>query len=93
MGGSRSPSIQPRPLSLRLRHFWSPKIGFQGQIIHLRQCQVVRAELVHNAALEILRDSHSPPCVTVGQVPQQPGPILLTYSYWFLFLGLWLVSF
>ena len=33
------------------------------------------------------------PCVAVGQVPQQPGPILLTYRYWFLFPGLQLVSF
>ena len=40
--------------------------------------QAVRAKLVHNAAPGILRDSHSPPCVAVGQVPQQPGAILLT---------------
>ncbi|KAJ4441168.1 hypothetical protein ANN_11019 [Periplaneta americana] len=38
------------------------------------------AELVYNAALGILRDSHSPPCVAVQQVPQQSGPILLTHS-------------
>ena len=50
-------------------------------------------ELVHNAAPGISQDGHSPPCVAVGQVPQQPGPILLTYRYWFLFLGLLLVSF
>ena len=94
VGGSRSPSIQSRPLSLRLRHFWSPRKGFEGQTIHLgRWCQAVRAELVHNAAPGILRDSHSPPCVAVGQVPQQPWPILLTYRYWFLFLGFRLVSF
>ena len=42
---------------------------------------------------EILWDTYSPPCVAVGQVPQQPGPILLTYKYWFLFLGLRLVYF
>ena len=40
-----------------------------------------------------LQDSHSLPCVTVGQVPQLPGPKRLTYRYWFRFLGLWLVSF
>ena len=40
-----------------------------------------------------MQDSHSQPCVTVGQVPQQPRPILLTYRYWFLFLGLRLFSF
>ena len=40
-------------------------------MIHLgRRRQAVRAELVQNAAPEILRDSHSPPCVAVGQVPQ-----------------------
>ena len=90
----RSPSIQSRPLSLRLRHFCSPKKGSEEQIIYLRQRrQAVHADLVHNAAPGILRDSHSPPCVAVGQVPQQPGPILLTYRYWFLFLGLQLISF
>ena len=63
-------------------------------MIHLRlPRQVVRAELVHNAVLGILRDSHSLPCVALRQVPQQPGPILLTYMCWFLFLGLRLVSF
>ena len=77
-----------------LRHFWSPKRGSEGQTIHLgRRRQAVSAELVHNAAPGILRDRHSPPCVAVGQVPQQPGPILLTYRYWFLFLGLRIVSF
>ena len=29
---------------------------------------------------EFLRDSHSPPCVAVGQVPPQSGLILLTYK-------------
>ena len=63
-------------------------------MIHLgRRRQVVGAELVHDAAPGILRDSHSLPCVAVEQVPQQPGSILLTYRYWFLFLGLRLVSF
>ena len=63
-------------------------------MIHLGlRRQAVRAELVHNAAPGILRDSHSSPCVAVGQVPQQPRPILLTYRYWFLFLGLRIVSF
>ena len=51
---------------------------------------LVRAELVHNTALGIWRDSHSLLCVAVGQ---QPGPILLTCRYWFLFLGLRLISF
>ena len=37
------------------------------------------AEMVHNAAPGILRDSHSPPCVAVGK--------------WFLFLDLRLISF
>ena len=87
----RSPSIQSRPLSLRLRHFWSPKKGSEEQMIHLGwRRQAVCAELVHNTAPGILRDYYSPPCVSVGQ---QPGPILLTYRYWFLFLGLQLVSF
>ena len=87
----RSPSIQSRPLSLRLRHFWSPKKSSEGQTIHLgRRRQTVRAELFHIAAPGILRASHSPPCVTVVQ---QPGLILLTYRYWFQFLGLRLVSF
>ena len=31
----RFSSIQSRPLSLRLRHFWSPKKGSEGQTIHL----------------------------------------------------------
>ena len=53
----------------------------------------LRAELVQNAATGILRDSRSPPCIAVGQVPQKSGPIFLTYRYWFLFLGLRLVSF
>ena len=89
VGGCWSPSIQSRPLSLRLCHFWSPKKGSEGQTIHLgRRHQAVCAELVQNAAPGTLRDSHSPPSLAVGQVPQQPGPILLTYSYWFLFLGL-----
>ena len=74
--------------------FLSTKKSSEGQTIPLgRQRKVVRAELVHNAAPGILRDSHSPPCVAVEQVPQQPGPILLTYRYWFLFLGLRLASF
>ena len=65
--------------------FWPPKKGSEGQTIHLgRRRQAVHAELVHNA------DSHSTPCVAVGQ---EPGPILLTYRYWFLFLGLRLDSF
>ena len=94
VGGSRSPSIQSRSLSLRLRHFLSPKKDFEGQTIHLgRRCQAVRADLVHILAPGILRDSHPPPCVAVGQVPQQPGSILLTCRCWFLFLGLRLVSF
>ena len=55
VGGSWSPSIQFRPLPLRLRQFWSPKKGSEGQIIHLRRrCQAVSAELVHNAAPGIL---------------------------------------
>ena len=53
-----------------------------------RRRQAVRAELVHNAVPGILRDSHSSPRVAVGQVPQQPESMLLTYRYWFLFLGL-----
>ena len=74
--------------------FWSPKKGSEGQTFHRgRRCQAVHAELVHNAAPGILRDSHSPPCVIVGQVSQQAGPTLLTYRYWFLFLGLWLIYF
>ena len=73
---------------------WSSEKGSEKQTIHVgRRCQAVREELVHNAAPGILRDSHSPPFVAVGQVPQQPGPILLTYRYWFLFLGLRIVSF
>ena len=90
--GSRSPSIQSRPLFLWLRHFRSPRKSSEGQTIHLGR-QAVRAELVHNAAPGILRDSHSPPCVAAGQVPQQPRPILLTYRDWFQFPGLRLVSF
>ena len=35
VGGTRSPSIQFRPLSLRLRHFWSPKKGSEEQTIQL----------------------------------------------------------
>ena len=51
-------------------------------MIHLgRRRQTVRVELVHNVALGFLRDTCSPPCVAVGQVPQQPGAILLTYRY------------
>ena len=74
--------------------FLVPKKGSEGQTIHLgRKRQAVREELVHNAAPGILRDSHSPPCVEVGHVPQQPGPIPLICRYWFLFLGLRLVSF
>ena len=76
----RSPSIQFRPLSLRLRNFWFPNKGSGGQTIHLGRRKTVRAELVHKAAPGILRDSHSPPCVVVEQVPQQPGSILMTYS-------------
>ena len=69
-GGSLSPSIQSRPLSLRLRHIWSPKKGSEEQTIHFgRPSQAVRAELVQNAVPGILRDSHSPPCVALGQVP------------------------
>ena len=30
VGDSQSPSIQSKPLSLRLRHFWSPKKGSEG---------------------------------------------------------------
>ena len=75
--------------------FFAPlKKGSEGQTIHLgRRRQAVRVELVHNATRGILRDSHSHPCVAVGQVPQQPGLILLTYRYWFLFLGFRLDSF
>ena len=70
---TRSPSIQSRPFYLRLRHFWFPKKDSEGQTVHLgRRRKAVRAELVHNAALGILRDSHSLPYVAVGQVPQQP---------------------
>ena len=72
----RASSIQSRPLSLRLRHFWSHKKGSEGQTIHLgRRRLAVRAELVHNAAPGILRDNLLPPCVAMRQVPQQPGPI------------------
>ena len=71
--------------SLWLCHFWSPRKSSEGQMIHLGWRQALHAELVHNATLGILRDSYSPPCVAVGQ---QPGPILLTYRYWSLFLGL-----
>ena len=79
VGGCRSPSIQSWPLFLRLHHFWFPKKGSEGQTIHLRRRrQAVHVELVHNAAPGILWDRHSPPCVAVGPVPQQPGPILLT---------------
>ena len=79
---SYSPDLSPCDYAI----FWPPKKGSEGQTIHFgRRSQAVRAELVHNAAPGIL-----PPCVAVGQVPQQPGPILLTYRYWFLFLGLWL---
>ena len=40
--------------------------ALRGQTIHLRRRrQVVCAELVHNAAPGILRDSHSPRCVSV----------------------------
>ena len=94
VGGSRSPSIQSRSLSLRFRHFWFPKKGSEGQTIHLeRRRQTIRAKMVHNAAPGILRDSHSPHCVAVGQVFEQPESILLTYRYWFLFLGLRLFCF
>ena len=62
-------------------------------MIHLGRRQAICAEPVHNAAPKILQDSHSPPCVAVGQVPQQPGTVFLTYRYWFLFLGLRLISF
>ena len=72
----------------------SSKKGSGGQSFHLgRRRQAVRAELVHNAVLGSVLDSHSLLCVAVGQLPQQPGPIPLTYRYWFLFLGLRLVSF
>ena len=60
-------------------------------MIHLGRRRHV--ELVHNAVSGILRDSHSPPYVTVGKVPQQSGSILLTYRFWFLFLDLRNVSF
>ncbi|KAJ4442313.1 hypothetical protein ANN_03899 [Periplaneta americana] len=74
--------------------FWSPKKGPDEQTIHLgRRRQAIPAKQVYNASLGILRDSHSPPYVAGGQVPQQPGPILLTYRYLFLFLSLLLVSF
>ena len=74
-------------LSPRLPNFWSPKKGCEGQTIHLgRRRQEVHAEMVHNAAPGIFRDRHS-------QVPQQPGPILQTLRYSFLFLRVWLVSF
>ena len=79
-----SSSIQSRPLYLRVRYFWSPKNGSEGQTIHVgrrRQAVGLRGELIHNTAPGILRDLHSPPCVAMGQVPQQPGPILLTYKY------------
>ena len=58
----RHPPYSP-DLSLRLGHFWSPRKGSEWQTIHLGRRQAVRAELVHNAAPGILRDSHSPPCV------------------------------
>ena len=32
-------------------------------------------------------------CLVLQWDKEQPGPIFLTYRYWFLFLGLWLVSF
>ena len=35
VGGSLSPSILSRSLSLRLRHFWSSKKGSEEQMIHL----------------------------------------------------------
>ena len=85
MGGHPpySPDLSPSDYAI----FDSLKKGSEGQTIHLgRRRQAVRAELVHNAALGILRDNHSPPYVIVGQVPQQPGPILL-------FVGLRLISF
>ena len=31
VGGSRSPAIQSRPLSLRLCHFWSPEMALRGK--------------------------------------------------------------
>ena len=45
--------------------FWSPKKRSEAQTIHLgRRRQAVRAKLVHNTAPGILRDIHSPSCVT-----------------------------
>ena len=85
-----SPDLSPCNYAI----FGPLRKGSERQTINLGQRhQAVHAELVHNAALRILRDSHSLPCVTVGQVPQQPGPVFRTYRYWFLFLGLRLVSF
>ena len=85
-----SPDLSPCDYAI----FGPLKKALSWQSIHLlRRHQAVRAELVHNAGPGILRDSHSPPCVAVGQVPQQPGPILLICRCWFLFLGLRLVSF
>ena len=88
---TRSPSIQSRPFSIGLHHFWTPKRLWGAN--DWRRHQAVCAELVHNAAPGILGDRHSRPCVTVGQVLQYPGPILLVYRYWFLFLSLLLVFF
>ena len=59
--------------------FWSPKNDSEWQTIHLEGYQGVRVELVHNASLRILQDSHLLPSITVRPVPKHPGPILLTY--------------
>ena len=57
---TRSPSIQSRPLSLRLCHFWSTK---KGKRFHLeRRHQAVFAELIHNATPGILREPFTTLC-------------------------------
>lgn len=65
-GGPRSPSRQFRTISLRLFHSCSLKKISKGKN-HLRwRNQALRAELVHIALSGILRDSHSPPCVSTN---------------------------
>ena len=91
VGGSWSPSIQSRslpaitPFLVPLKRPWRAN--------NSPWTRMSSAELVHNTAQGFLWDSHSLAYVAVGQMPQQPRPIFLTYWYWFLLLGLWLVSF
>ena len=61
----------------------------------LRSVQMIKRELgaENNVTPEFYETAIRILVSQWGQVPQQPGPILLTYRYWFLFIGLRIVPF